>query len=286
MALAMAGHIDGRTYRQWLQAGRQVRRGEKATFILRPITSRSRSRRRASHRASGWGDAAQLARQEAEAEEERDAPHCFAAVAVFGADQTEGKPLSYQPRRRECLDAEPVVELARSWGLHDSSCLPGGDLGAWARRLVEEAQGRLALPVKLGSEASDAVAELAGAALRHALGLLDPDEDEASRGRVLKFFERAKGDQSDSLHAVLERALALLRWIVLEAENPGLLPAPEPAGASQEVEENPSGLESPRTAPPSGAPKGQRFPQPGAAPRVVYDLPPPPTEAAAQGLLF
>jgi hypothetical protein len=288
MALAMAGHIDGRTYRQWLQAGRQVKRGEKATFILRPITSERRRRRRASHRPSGWGEAAPLSEQEQEAEDERDAPHCFAVVAVFGADQTEGKPLSYEPGRRESLEAEPVVQVARRWGLHDAQCLPGGDIGAWARWLAKEAQARVPSFAKLDPEVSDAVTELAGAALRHALGLLDPDEDEASRGRVLKFFEQAKGDQSDSLQVLLERAWALLRWILLEAENPGLLPAPEPAGASQEVEERqaPSGIQRPGLPSPSGAPKGQRFLQPGAAPRVVCDTLPPSTEAQAQGLLF
>src|SRR5262245_20068931 len=70
--VALHGFSDARGFRQWHQVGRQVKRGEKAFYILSPCT------RTAVDQETG---------------EKKQVVFGFKGTPVFGLEQTEGDPL-------------------------------------------------------------------------------------------------------------------------------------------------------------------------------------------------
>ncbi len=96
---ALSGSADARTFKQWLEAGRAVRKGEKARgFIFLPVFSRRKED----------GD---------EVEEERVEPVAFFAKVVFGYPQTDGEPIPAYAEQGSFLSALPLVEVAEAWGV-------------------------------------------------------------------------------------------------------------------------------------------------------------------------
>ena len=94
------GHLDARGFRQWQEVGRWVRRGEHAVHILGPVTRRAKEDD--PERGVEVGDLVVRG---------------FKAIPVFGYDQTEGEPLPATVDEASFLEALPLVEVARSWGL-------------------------------------------------------------------------------------------------------------------------------------------------------------------------
>lgn len=85
LAYAQSGEVDCRGFRQWKQAGRTVKKGERACYILGPKT-----------------------RKIEEDGEERTIVTGFTAIPVFARHQTEGEPLP---------DEEPPAELPPLMGV-------------------------------------------------------------------------------------------------------------------------------------------------------------------------
>ena len=91
------GYTDARGYRQWEQAGRHVKKGERAFLILTPMT------RKIVDKAT-W--------------EERTIVTGFTSAPVFGFEQTEGNPLPPgDPDVQHWIERLPLLEVAKSWGL-------------------------------------------------------------------------------------------------------------------------------------------------------------------------
>jgi hypothetical protein len=131
LLVALHGFSDARGYRQWQEVGRHVRRGERAFYILAPITR---------------------TRVDAGAGEERVVVVGFRGAAVFGLQQTEGDPLpASDPDAERWLESLPLLGVARSWGLAvetfdgrgagrlgayrlacSRGCGSGGSCGAWS----------------------------------------------------------------------------------------------------------------------------------------------------------
>ncbi len=97
LTAALCGHYDARGFRQWQQVGRNVKKGERAFYILGPCMVKDR---------------------EAESEE-KDAYRLvgFTAIAVFGYSQTEGEPLPGQEEEQAFINSLPLVGVARAWNL-------------------------------------------------------------------------------------------------------------------------------------------------------------------------
>lgn len=97
---ALHGHYDARGFRQWKQAGRSVRKGSKAFYILAPWTVKAKE----DDPANGIkaGDSIVIG---------------FLSVPVFGYSQTEGEPLPGAEEEAAFIDALPLVEVAREWDL-------------------------------------------------------------------------------------------------------------------------------------------------------------------------
>lgn len=93
---ALAGTNDARGYRQWQEAGRYVKEGSKAFYILSPCMKKVRDD------ATG---------------EERAALVGFKATPVFRVEDTDGKPLPDAMTDYEWVKSLPFLEVARAWGI-------------------------------------------------------------------------------------------------------------------------------------------------------------------------
>lgn len=100
LAYATTGHVDARGFRQWKQVGRSVKKGEKAGFILVPM-----SRKR------------EVENKETGEVEERVWISGFKSVAVFGYNQTEGQELEGGPVDYTPSELPPLMDVAEHWNL-------------------------------------------------------------------------------------------------------------------------------------------------------------------------
>ena len=92
----LAGTDDARGYRQWMDAGRHVRKGSKAFYILGPVFVKKR-----------------LDTPDPGEDEEVEVLVGFRAIPVFRLEDTEGEELpTYQPR-----DPPPLLEVAEKFGM-------------------------------------------------------------------------------------------------------------------------------------------------------------------------
>lgn len=169
---ALAGYDDARSYLDWQKAGRQVKKGERAFYIFEPIKRQITS----TDETSG---------------EESKRMICtgFTVGARFGYEQTEGEELPARARDREFIDALPLVNVARDWGLdvrtynaersnaagwYGGSAIGLGveNLATWAHEMVHAADDRNGTLTKAPGQQPDneIVAELGGATLLTLIG--------------------------------------------------------------------------------------------------------------------
>lgn len=96
IAIFLSGTADARGFRQWNEAGRHVKKGAKAIYILVPRMTKR-----------------QIASEIGEADEE-EVLSGFMARPVFRVEDTEGEPLNYE---QIVLPPLPLMERAKEWGL-------------------------------------------------------------------------------------------------------------------------------------------------------------------------
>jgi len=182
LLIALAGFADAMGYGAkdkssgWLSVGRQVRKGERATYILAPCTSVVDD----SKAESG----------------KRTIIRGFRASAVFGIEQTDivdtdkwAKHNQGNEQADAFLSDLPLREVADAWGLsvqayngknaralgwyrHGSAIAIGVEnLSTWAHELVHAADYKAGKLVERGQHwRSETVAELGGAVLMMAMG--------------------------------------------------------------------------------------------------------------------
>lgn len=97
LLVILSGFSDARGFRQWEQVGRNVKKGERAFYILGPITKK-------------WRDE--------DTGEEKVIVVGFKGLPVFGLEQTEGCPLpSGDPDIEKWIESLPWLDVCKSWGL-------------------------------------------------------------------------------------------------------------------------------------------------------------------------
>ncbi|HSC21685.1 MAG TPA: ArdC family protein [Solirubrobacterales bacterium] len=190
---ALHGHFDARGFRQWKAAGRHVKRGEHAFYILGPCLRRRSGAHELADTGSGADEAEELVLTG------------LTAIAVFGYAQTEGEPLPGEEEGQAFVSTRPLIDVARSWGLAVTtftgegtgrlgSYRPGAialgveNLSTWSHELVHAADHRLGtLSQGVGQRLdNEVVAELGGAVLLECLGY----STESDRGGAYAYIER------------------------------------------------------------------------------------------------
>lgn len=200
LIVAIRGHSEARGFRQWEQAGRRVKTGEKAFRILSPLARKV---------------------VDEESEKEKTAVYGFKGTPVFGYDQTEGEPL---PNRNfdtdQWLDSLPLREVARAWGLSVAAYNGQGgsylgayrhrqgialgveNLSTWCHELVHAADDRNG-KLKGKKVRKETVAELGGAVLLSILGY----EREADLGGCWECIKSYAGEERIDVLAACGRVL-------------------------------------------------------------------------------
>lgn len=198
---ALAGHTDARGFRQWQDAGRHVKKGEKSFQILVPLKKKIEK---------DDGDDFYLT-------------YGFKSCPVFGLSQTEGKPLEDpNPELSRWIDNLPLIDVAREWGINVGT-FNGENAGArgkyspfgaialgvknvsvWAHEMLHAADDRVQGGLKGGQQMDqEIVAEFGGAVLLSVLGQ-DSDVDLGGCWEYVQAYAK---------HADLDPAAACLRFL-------------------------------------------------------------------------
>lgn len=217
LLVALQGYNDARGFRQWEEVGRRVKKGERAFYILSPLGRKV---------------------EDAKTGEEKTVLYGFKGTAVFGHEQTDGKPLPpADPEALRWVEGLPLVEVAREWGLsvesfdgkgasyrgayrhHAGIALGVQNLSTWAHELVHAADHRNGKLRELGRHwRKETVAELGGAVLLRVLGY-PQDADLGGCWQYIRgYAERAGLEVIDACGKVLQRTCEAVALILDAAE--------------------------------------------------------------------
>lgn len=225
LLVVLSNTSDARGFRQWQQAGRQVKKGAKALYILGPCMKRVR-------------------KEGADGKDTIDMKVLvgFRAIPVFAIEDTEGEPVpAGDPKYAEWVQQLPLVEVAKSWGIHVNtySHREGGPLGyyqatssgsqaimladervtTWLHELVHAAEGKLGVLKEGAKWQRETVAEFGSAILMELLGI----EDQPDLGGAYKYIaSHAQQTNVPVVRAcfqVLERTCNAVQLILDEAQH-------------------------------------------------------------------
>lgn len=223
--VALAGHPDSRGFKQWLEVGRKVKKGEKALSILAPLQKKIETK---------------------EIDPETGNPvsimvtYGFRGMPVFGYAQTEGAELE-GVSLRDHFDAVPFLEVAESWGLstlaYDAKgrgslgfYRPGKEIGlgvknlsTWAHELIHAADDRTH-KLKGGQHLDqEVVAELGGAILLSMIGRTEDADYGGCWSYVSGYAEREGKEPLSVCLAMINRTCLAVQTVVDEAVKLGLI---------------------------------------------------------------
>ncbi len=196
LLLALADTCDARGFKQWQEAGRQVRKGAKAIHILAPSTKKITE----------------------DDGTEKTIVMGFRGVPVFRVEDTEG-PALVEPLAPSFIDSLPLIEVARAWGI-TVNILPGGsyygiycpgqnriglaveNLSTWAHELIHAADDRAGNLTERGQHwRSETVATFGSAVLLTLIG----EGEHADLGGAYRYIEAyAQGAKLTPVQAALK----------------------------------------------------------------------------------
>lgn len=180
LAYLTTGSLDARGYKQWKRAGRTVKRGTRAGFIWQPLKRYFKTE----ERDPKTGQMKTVTRSYV---------YGYRALAKFGKQDTEGKPLAYE--KEICLpDSLPLLEVAEKWGIQVNADWMIGAHGSFA---IDGS--KITIGVK---------PEYAPKVFFHELA-------HAAHGKVLeRFGKKLKGGQQVQQEIVAEMSAEILRRIL------------------------------------------------------------------------
>jgi len=231
LLVALCGTVDARGIKQWNQAGRKVRKGSSAIWILAPCVKKITEK------------------DDLDVEKERQVIYGFRSVPVFAVEDTKGDPLPDKDDKYDSWAAQlPLMDVAESWGINVGTFSHGGDdplgyyryastggqaivlgvenMATWAHELVHAADHRIT-NLKGEKWHKEIVAELGGAILLECLGM----SYDADLGGAFTYIEQHARDAGmDTVRAciqVLDRVCNCVKLILDTAAT--ITPAPIPA---------------------------------------------------------
>ena len=241
LIVALMGYSDAAGYKQWRSYGRQVRKGEKAMAILRPIK-----------RSFNVTDTDPNTGQETE----RRITYVigFTDVKVFGQETTdvvdEEKWKAFQGKGAEAqekIEASPLYNVATTWGLKvkaDGHLVKRGALGCyspsekeltlavenaavWAHELVHFADDALGnMTTRYGQQPDNEVVAQLGAAVLLTAMEMDHEADLGGSWEYVKHY--SEDDDTKAIKActtLLHRTLDAVAAILHQLADPNA-PAP------------------------------------------------------------
>lgn len=213
------GHDDARGFRQWLNVGRQVKKGERAFYILSPCM------KKVTNEDTG---------------EDRTFIYGFRGTAVFGLNQTEGDELPPEVNGVDdtFLNGLPFIEVAKEWNLevtaketNDTSVggmyvfgehkrieLYAENMDIWAHELMHAADDRNGTLKGLHSDA-EVVAQLGAATLLEIAGKKQENDLGETWRYIQRYAARDNLEVIDACQKVLKRTCKAIALIIETAEH-------------------------------------------------------------------
>ena len=218
LLVALSGTVDARGIRQWNRAGRKVKKGSSAIWILAPCIKK----------VAAEGDNGE--------QQERQVVYGFRSVPVFAYEDTEGEPLPEQDNRYDAWVNElPLAGVADAWGIavgtfshqegsplgyyqygasgNQAVMLSVENLATWAHELVHAADHRLT-DLKGAKWHKEIVAELGGAVVLECLGMSHDADLGGAFGYIQRYAEEAKKDVVRACIEVLDRVCSCVKLIL------------------------------------------------------------------------
>ncbi len=223
LLLALTGTVDARGIKQWNKAGRKVKKGSSATWILAPCIKK----------VTEQGDHGE--------DKERQIIYGFRSVPVFAVEDTEGDALPEGDDRYVSWVRElPLAEVAEAWGINVGTFSREGgnplgyyrhasngnqavmlgveNLATWSHELVHAADHRLT-NLKGEKWHKEIVAELGGAILLECLGMTHDADLGGAFAYIERYAQDAKIDTVRACIAVLDRVCNCVKLILDTSES-------------------------------------------------------------------
>jgi len=217
---AMMGYTDSMGFQQWLAKGRTVKKGEKAFYILAPLTCKGKK---------------EINGQETEYSFVRG----FRGVPVFGYEQTEGEEIEFEDIK--LLESLPLLEVAKSWdikigtyaGLNNSArgwfsansnqiMLGVENISTWLHELVHAAEYRNGALIKGDPNKNrleaEIVAELGSSILAHCIGLHDKADNGGCWEYICGWCKHYNKEPGEAAFKLVDRTCKAVN-LILETYN-------------------------------------------------------------------
>ncbi len=230
---ALMGYSDARGFRQWQAVGRCVKKGEKGFPIMVPMVSK----RETTDAETGEKGESKFLRG-------------FSHTTVFGYQQTEGAELPGNAENKAFIDALPLIDVARAWGLNvetytgkegrangwyrhgQAIALGVENLSTWAHELMHAADFRLGQLKEAGQHwRSETVAELGGAILLEIIGQSEAADRGGCWSYVKAYADAAGIEPITACQRCLKRTCDAVALILDTAEQLAAQQQPETAAA-------------------------------------------------------
>ena len=223
LLVALCATVDARGIKQWNQAGRKVKKGSSAIWILAPCVRKAKEK-------SDHGE-----------EEDRQVIYGFRSVPVFAVEDTEGEPLPAGDCKYDSWVKElPLTEVAEAWGINVATFSHRGEdplgyyryassgnqavmlgvenLSTWAHELVHAADHRLT-NLKGEKWHKEIVAELGGAVLLECIGMTHDADLGGAFSYIQSYAQSEKKDVVKACIEVLDRVCNCVKLILDTAES-------------------------------------------------------------------
>jgi antirestriction protein ArdC len=223
LLVALCATVDARGIKQWNQAGRKVKKGSSAIWILAPCVKK----------VTEEGDNGK--------DRERQIIYGFRSVPVFAVEDTEGDSLPEGDDKYDSWARElPLLEVADAWGINVGTYTHQGNtplgyyryasngnqavmlgvenLATWAHELVHAADHRLT-NLKGEKWHREIVAELGGAILLECLGMSHDADLGGAFSYIEQYAREAKVDTVRACIQVLDRVCNCVKLILDTAES-------------------------------------------------------------------
>jgi antirestriction protein ArdC len=202
----MSGYTDAMGFNQWISKDRKVKKGERAMYILAPLTCKAK-------------------KKENGIEKEYTFIRGFRGLPVFGYEQTEGKPIEYQDNA--LIDSLPLLEVAKAWGIQVGTYkgrdkAPQGyfspdnmkimlgveNLSTWLHELIHDSEKMLGVDFSdYAKNRADyeIVAELGSTVLAHCLGLHEKADNGGCWDYIQSWAKKHGKEPSEACFKLIDR---------------------------------------------------------------------------------
>lgn len=219
LLVLLFGYTDAMGFKQWLAKGRIVKKGEKAMYILAPLSCTGK-------RKNSQG-----------VEEKYTFIRGFRGVPVFGYEQTEGDPITFESKDKEHLDTLPLLNVAQAWGITVGSynaknnCAAGWyeptsltimlgvkNLSTWLHELIHAAEFRYGAlnnkKYKDDTASAEIVAEFGATVLAHCLGLHDSADNGGCYTYVESYCRKLDVSPAEACYSLINRTCIAINHIL------------------------------------------------------------------------